>query len=132
MESLITPLLKKMKGIEFYSQKQFNNIPSKNWFAICDGLKSRKFDYIVKTPKKCYNIEVNYYSGQGSKPQEIVDSYINRNKELKSSGWGFIWITDGVGWKSGVHQLSKAFKEMDYVLNVSLAKKGLLQDILTS
>lgn len=130
MESLISPILKKIKGITVYSQQSFESICGKNGIPKCDGIENRKFDFVVKAPTKCYNIEVNYFSGQGSKPQEIVDSYINRNNELKRAGWGFIWITDGVGWKSGINQLTKAFKEMDYVLNVVLAKKGLLQDIL--
>ena len=130
MEGLIAPILKKIKGITVYSQQSFESISGKNGISKCDGIENRKFDYVVKTLSKCYNIEVNYFSGQGSKPQEIVDSYINRNNELKRAGWGFIWVTDGVGWKSGVNQLSKAFREMDYVLNVSLAKEGLLQDIL--
>jgi len=130
MESLISPILKKIKNITVYSQKSFRNIGGKNGIPHCSELENRKFDYVIKTPRKCYNIEVNYFSGQGSKPQEIVDSYINRNKELKDSGWGFIWITDGIGWKSGINQLSKAFREMDYVLNVSFAQKGILQDIL--
>jgi len=130
MESLIAPILKRIKGITIYSQTSFEKVAAANKISIDPGLSSRKFDYVVKKGDKYFNIEVNYYSGQGSKPQEIVDSYINRNHELKKSGWGFIWITDGVGWKSGINQLSKAFKEMDYVLNVSLAKKGILQDIL--
>lgn len=130
MESLVTPILKKIKGITIYSQQSFESIAGKGCIPKCDGMENRKFDYVVKAPTKCYNIEVNYFSGQGSKPQEIVDSYINRNNELKRAGWGFVWLTDGVGWKSGVNQLTKAFKEMDYVLNVTLAKKGLLQDIL--
>lgn len=90
----------------------------------------RKFDFVVRSGDKYFNIEVNYYSGQASKPQEIVDAYINRNNELKTSGWEFIWITDGDGWRHGTNQLSKAFKEIDYVLNVSLSQKGFLQDIL--
>ncbi len=130
MESLITPILKKIKNITVYSQQSFESICGKNGIPKCDGIENRKFDFVVKTLTKCYNIEVNYFSGQGSKPQEIVDSYINRNNELKRAGMGFVWVTDGVGWKSGVNQLTKAFKEMDHVLNISLAKKGLLQDIL--
>lgn len=130
MESLISPVLNKIKTITVYSQSTFGKIADKLNITIDAGLKARKFDYVVVAGKQHYNIEVNYYSGQGSKPQEIVDSYINRNNELKRSGWKFIWITDGNGWKSGINQLTKAFKEMDYVLNVSLAKRGLLRDIL--
>ena len=131
MEALILPILKKIKDITICSQNKFKKCADQFKIKIDDGLKERKFDYVIKSGKNYYNIEVNYYSGQGSKPQEIVDSYINRNAELKRSGWGFIWITDGVGWKGGTNQLSKAFKEMDYVLNVALAKKGILEDILT-
>jgi len=130
MESLILPILKKIKDITICSQNKFKKCADEFKINIDDGLKERKFDYVIKSGKNYYNIEVNYYSGQGSKPQEIVDSYINRNAELKRSGWRFIWITDGVGWKDGTNQLSKAFKEMDYILNVALAKMGLLQDIL--
>jgi type II restriction enzyme len=130
MELLIYPILKKIKDIEIYSQKKFGYVADLNKIKINDGLRSRKFDYIIKTPNKYFNIEVNYYSGQGSKPQEIVDSYINRNSELNSSNWGFIWISDGHGWKKGINQLTKAFSQMDYVLNVSFAKSGLLETIL--
>jgi type II restriction enzyme len=130
MELLIYPILKKIKDIEIYSQKKFGYVADLNKIKINDGLRSRKFDYVIKTPKKYFNVEVNYYAGQGSKPQEIVDSYINRNNELNGSGWGFIWISDGPGWKKGINQLTKAFSQMDYVLNVSFAKSGILEKIL--
>lgn len=130
METLVSPILDKIKGIKVYSQKTFGKLADNLDISVYDGLKPRKFDYAVKTTGGWFNIEVNFYSGQGSKPQEIVDSYINRNNELKQAKWQFIWITDGMGWKSGVNQLSKAFKEMDYVLNISFAKSGMLQEIL--
>jgi type II restriction enzyme len=131
MELLIFPILKDIKNIDVYSQKTFENAARKNGVPACISMKDRKFDYVVKTRTKCYNVEVNYYSGSGSKPQEIVDSYINRNNELRKAGWGFVWITDGAGcWKNQINQLTKAFKEIDYVLNVSFAKIGILQDIL--
>ena len=130
METLISPMLNKTKNITIYTQKTFGKLADDIGVSVHDGLKARKFDYVIKTAKNWYNIEVNFYSGQGSKPQEIVDSYINRNNELKQSGWQFIWITDGMGWKSGSSQLKKAFREMDHVLNISFAKSGILQDIL--
>lgn len=132
METLTAPIFNKIKGIEVYSQKTFRSIANTKDIPKCIGMEKRKFDYVVRTKTKCYNIEVNYYSDTGSKPQEIVDSYINRNNELRKSGWGFIWITDGAGcWKNQVNQLTKAFKDIDYVLNLSFAKSGILQDILS-
>lgn len=131
MELLVSPVFKNIKNIEVYSQKTFKSVAGKGGVPACVPMKDRKFDYVIKTPTKCYNVEVNYYSDTGSKPQEIVDSYINRNNELRKAGWGFIWITDGAGcWKNQTSQLTKAFKEIDYVLNVSFARGGILQDIL--
>jgi type II restriction enzyme len=131
MELLIAPILEKIKGIDVYPQKNFKSMIGKAGIPACIPMKDRKFDYVIKTPKQCYNVEVNYYSGTGSKPQEIVDSYINRNNELRKVGWGFIWITDGAGcWKNQINQLTKAFNEIDYVLNISFAKSGLLEAIL--
>ncbi len=130
METLVSPMLNKINNISVYSQKTFGRLSDDLGISVYSGLKARKFDYAIKTQKKWYNIEVNFYSGQGSKPQEIVDSYINRNNELRRSDWQFIWITDGIGWRGGTNQLKKAFKKMDYVLNISFAKSGLLEDIL--
>lgn len=131
MEALVSPILDKIKNVKVYSQKTFKSLDGIKGIPKCLGVKDRKFDYIVQTSTMCYNIEVNYYSGTGSKPQEIVDSYINRNNELRKSGWGFIWITDGAAcWKGQLNQIAKAFREMDHVLNVSFAKSGILEDIL--
>ena len=131
MEALIWPILENINGIDIYSQKTFGKIATDNNHKVPEELKDRKFDYVIRSRKKFFNIEVNFYSGQGSKPQEIVDSYINRNNELSQAGWSFIWITDGMGWLGGLNQLKKAFKKMDFVLNVSFAKKGMLKDILS-
>jgi len=75
--------------------------------------------------------EVNYYAGAGSKPEEIVDSYINRKNELLDSGWKFIWITDGNVWKGSESQLLKAFNEMDFVMNINFINQGILKKALT-
>ena len=59
-----------------------------------------------------------------------MDSYINRSAELKANGWSFIWITDGNVWRGSGSQLNKAFRNMDYVLNISFTNKGLLKEAL--
>ncbi len=132
METLIEPSLNQIKGIIVFKQKTFGYLADSENVKISEGLKDRKFDFVVKAKNRFFNIEVNFYSGGGSKPQEIVDSYINRNHELCQEGWGFVWITDGLGWKVCTNQMTKAFKDMDYVLNVDFVKKGILRDILLS
>jgi hypothetical protein len=69
------------------------------------------------------NIETNYFSGAGSKPEEIVDSYINRRNELVKNDWSFIWITDGDVWRSSENQILKAFGNLDYVFNIEFYER---------
>jgi len=130
MESLVNPILDKIKGIKVFKQKTFRYLKDKENMDIPQRLLNRKFDYVIIAKKGCFNMEVDYYDGQGSKPQEIVDSYTNRRAELKKENWGFIWITDGVGWSGGANQITDAFNDIEYVLNIEFARKGILGDIL--
>ncbi|MFX1297815.1 MAG: DpnII family type II restriction endonuclease [Promethearchaeota archaeon] len=84
---------------------------------IPSELKNRKCDFIIVNKNFCLNIKINYYVGPGSKPEEIVDAYINRFHETKKAGGHFIWITDGDVWKSS-NQLIKAFQNFPYILNI--------------
>jgi len=134
MEMLLAPEMQRLsKKYKFnvLQQKNFKNIEKIHPnIKIPNELKDRKFDFVFIKNKKCVNIEVNYYAGSGSKPQEIVDSYINRMHELKDAGWEFIWITDGDGWLTGKNQIHKAFEKQDYVLNINFVRKGVLEAII--
>ena len=113
-------------------QKKFHYLEKKFGIKASASIRNRKADFIlINTDKgRVINIEVNFYSGTGSKPQEIVDSYINRQEELKENGFEFIWITDGYGWKGQKNQIEKGFRKVNYLLNLHFVRKGLLEDIL--
>ncbi|HOO13441.1 MAG TPA: DpnII family type II restriction endonuclease, partial [Bacillota bacterium] len=66
-------------------QKKFHYLEKKFGIKVSAAIRNRKADFILMNTDKgrVVNIEVNFYSGTGSKPQEIVDSYINRQEELK-------------------------------------------------
>ncbi len=111
-------------------QKKFDYLKTLR-VPVPPALKDRKADFIiVKGEDVVINIEVNFYSGTGSKPQEIVDSYINRQSELKENDFHFIWVTDGFGWKGQKNQIRKGFQKIDYLLNLHFARRGLLREIL--
>lgn len=131
MESLVDPILKGIEGIRIFKQKTFKYLREKEKITTPERLLNRKFDYVIISKNIFFNMEVNYYDGQGSKPQEIVDSYTNRKNELSKEGWNFIWLTDGIGWKQGNNQIRNAFNDMDYVLNIEFARDGMLKEILT-
>ena len=131
MEQLLKPVIEaasKELGAKCLFQKKFKTVGLHS--RIPASLANRKTDFIVYKGNKFVNIEVNYYSGAGSKPEEIVDSYINRKNELEASGWDFIWITDGNVWKRSESQLTKAFQNMDYVFNINFSNQGLLKEAL--
>jgi type II restriction enzyme len=131
MEQLIKPVIERASkelGARCLFQKKFDSVGL--YARIPTSLANRKTDFIVYKGDRFVNIEVNYYSGAGSKPEEIVDSYINRKNELETYGWNFIWITDGNVWKGSESQLTKAFQNMDYVFNINFSNRGLLKAAL--
>ena len=84
----------------------------------------------LRKKKKAINFEVNFYNGSGSKPEEIIDSYINRQNDLKSVGIDFALVTDGKCWSSASNQLSKGFRHLDFLLNFYMLKHGMLDEIV--
>lgn len=135
MELVVQPILEEIvsrRKDEFHLlfQKKFKHL-GKLGLSVPTPLKERKADFILVTKKKdVIDIEVNFYGGTGSKPQEIVDSYINRQNELREYGLHFIWITDGDGWKGQENQITKGFEKVDYLLNLHFCRQGLLESIL--
>ena len=119
-----------VKNVEIFPKGTFRNLATKHGLPIPHSLRDRTPDFSIRRGNQLLSIEVNFYSGQGSKPQEIVDAYINRQRELKRSGWEFIWITDGNGWRKGQNQISKAIEQMDFVMNISFVKKGFLKHVI--
>ncbi|MBI4330517.1 MAG: type II restriction endonuclease [Chloroflexi bacterium] len=112
------------------SQKQFKTLKAQYAISVPQGLEDRKFDEAIISAGGGTNIEINFYGGSGSKPSEIVDSYIQRKNELESIGWRFIWVTDGGGWIQMRNQLRKGLENLDYVLNLHMLAAGMLERIL--
>jgi len=134
LEKMVTETLQDLSarnpGLVFVEQKSFGYIESRYNINIPTSLRDRKFDYIVINKGKATNIEVNFYSGTGSKPSEIVSSYTDRNRVLTSAGWKFVWLTDGMGWRKMKNPLRVGIENMDYVINTNFLRKGLLEQII--
>lgn len=112
-------------------QKKFLVLRDYN-FSISEDIANRKADFIVVdvSKSKAINFEVNFYNGTGSKPEEIIDSYINRQNDLRKAGLNFSLVTDGNCWLSARNQLQKGFRHLDYLINFNLLKNGILEEIL--
>lgn len=127
---VIEDLVARNPNIKWVEQKNFRYVESEFNIAIPPSLRDRKFDHVVIDKGKATNIELNFYGGTGSKPGEIVSSYINRGEVLSSVGWKFVWLTDGEGWKSMQNSLRVGIEYIGYVINAHFLRKGLLEKII--
>lgn len=120
MENMVAKIFKD-NGISFRQE-----VYSREWPAISRvlGDDEKRFDFVVKTPKKTYLIEVNFYSGGGSKLNEVARSYSDIAPKINSvSGFEFVWITDGVGWRSAKNKLQEAYNIIPCIYNLNNIKE---------
>ncbi|MCX5685038.1 MAG: DpnII family type II restriction endonuclease, partial [Planctomycetota bacterium] len=126
IEHHLVAAAKAMPGSRIIRQKSFGHIAQLG-VAVPKPLVNRKFDIFYSWKSANINIETNYYGGGGSKPQEIIDSYIDRQRQLATCRCRFILITDGMGWAAGENQLRRGIDELDFVMNLRFVEAGLLE-----
>ena len=84
------------------------------------GTDEKRFDFFIETANKNYLIEVNFYSGGGSKLNEVARAYTELAPKVNSlTGFEFVWITDGIGWKSARNKLEEAYNTIPSVYNLT-------------
>jgi type II restriction enzyme len=120
-------------NLEFLPQAYPKDIRERWGIDIRADKADRRFDFAVRANRRqTYLIEVNFYSGPGSKLKSTAGEYRELQAQIKSSTVNLIWITDGPGWKSTWRPLRDAHDQNDYVLNMKLVQDGALEQILTS
>lgn len=119
-------------GLETLIQRKFEYLSKKYDITISDDMKNRKADFIIVDPNnlKCMNIEVNFFNLGGSKPEEIIDAYSQRQTDLEKIDIKFALITDGNCWHTATNQLTKGFGHINYLLNYRLIKDGTLEEVI--
>lgn len=101
---------------------RFVEVYSSEWPTITKvlGEDKKRFDFVIKTSEKVYLIEVNFYSTGGSKLNEVARSYSDIAPKINSvPGFEFVWITDGVGWKSAKNKLQEAYSIIPNIYNLT-------------
>lgn len=95
---------------------------SKEWSELTKvlGDDEKRFDFVIESKGITYLVEVNFYSGGGSKLNEVARSYSEIAPKINSvAGFEFVWITDGIGWKSARNKLQEAFSIIPRVYNLT-------------
>lgn len=84
------------------------------------GEDKKRFDFVVETNSCKYLMEVNFYSGGGSKLNEVARAYSELSPKINAlDGFKFVWITDGIGWKSAKNKLEEAFYAIPDIYNLT-------------
>lgn len=84
------------------------------------GKDVKKFDFVIATQEKKYVIEVNFYNGGGSKPNETARAYTGLAPKINAVGnYEFVWITDGYGWYSAQPEIKEAYETIPSVYNLT-------------
>lgn len=82
------------------------------------GADEKRFDFMIQTKRCTYLIEVNFYNGGGSKPNEVARAYRELSPIVNNvDGFEFVWVTDGQGWNSARNKLEEAYNEIDRMYN---------------
>ena len=104
-------------GIRYREQVSSKEFPA---IAAALGADQKVFDFVITTNAKTYLIEVNFYSGGGSKLNEVARSYTDVAPKVNGvPGFEFVWVTDGIGWNSARNKLEEAFAAIPSIYNLT-------------
>lgn len=133
MENLVESFIERTQ-VTYYKEMYLTDV-EKKWdvdlSAIsAGGTSTKRWDFVVKTPETIYLIETNFYSGGGSKLNEVARSYKMIAEEAKDIPHvQFVWITDGQGWNKARRNLRETFDVMDTLYDISDLEKGVLDQL---
>ena len=137
MEDLVEKYIKEsgfVKDVNYFKEMYLNDI-EKRWNIDLSSLSgnnvsTKRFDFVIKTPKQIYLIETNFYVSSGSKLNETARSYEMLAKKAKEiDGITFIWITDGLGWHDAKNNLKETFNELETMYNINDLENGILNEL---
>lgn len=88
------------------------------------GVDVKRFDFVIKTKKKTYLIETNFYNGGGSKLNETARAYSDIAPKINQyENYEFVWVTDGQGWLSAKNKLEEAYNIIPSIYNLTTLQK---------
>lgn len=123
MESRVASILDKA-GITYRQEVFSTEYPELSVL----GEDKKRFDFVIETNQCKYLIEVNFYSGGGSKLNEVARAYSELSPKINAvNGFEFVWITDGIGWKSAKNKLEEAFYTIPNIYNLTTINEFIKQ-----
>ena len=116
MEDIVADILTN-GGIEFEREVYYTEFPE---IVAALGVDKKRFDFVIRTPKVVYLIETNFYAGGGTKLNEVARAYTELSSKINAvPGFEFVWISDGIGWKSARNKIEEAFAHIPAIYNLT-------------
>ena len=107
---------------EVYYKKEVNSTLFLDIESL--GVDVKRFDFVIKTKKKTYLIETNFYNTGGSKLNEVARAYSEVAPKINQyENYEFVWITDGQGWLLAKNKLEEAYNAIPSVYNLTTLSK---------
>ena len=119
-----------------YFKEMYTSEIEKKWnidlSAISNtGKTEKRFDFVIKTENQIYVIETNFYASGGSKLNETARSYKTITREVNTiEGVTFVWVTDGIGWKSARHNLEETFDVLEHIYSINDLENDIIRKII--
>lgn len=138
MEDIVESYIQKIDNVDYLKEANINEIKNHFKTDVLDHLlidedtyANKRFDFVVKNKNdELLLIETNFYRTSGSKLNETARSYAKLGQDLKEiKGVKFVWITDGVGWKSTQNNLREAYAVIEHIYTLDDLDNNILRKI---
>ncbi len=119
-------------GFEYLAQARATEIKTRWGYDVEVDKSERSFDFAVYNPqaKKLKLFEVNFYNGGGSKLKAVCGEFRSLYSELTKQGIDFVWVTDGLGWKTAKRPLEETFNHNNgEIFNLNMLEDRVLEEL---
>ncbi|BAW80217.1 DNA adenine methylase [Candidatus Nitrosoglobus terrae] len=122
----------KQNSFEYLPQARASTIKAKWSFDVKVDKSERSFDFAIYNPKtnKLKLFEANFYNGGGSKLKTVCGEFRSLYDELRAQNIDFIWITDGLGWRTAKRPLEETYNHNEYIFNLKMLETGILSELV--
>lgn len=132
MENIVEVFIKDVcekNNFRYLKEANAEKIKNELGYDVPVDKSSRRYDFVIDNKKELFIIETNFYGGGGSKLKSTAGEYRNLFDVLNGK-YKFFWITDGIGWKTTSKPLRETFNHNDYLFNLTMLEKGILEFLL--
>lgn len=128
MENIVFDILcefvKENKSFSFIKQANVSKIKKDLNYSVEKNKNDRIFDFALlnKSKNKLFLIEVNLYGSGGTKLKSVAGEFEKVNNFILNQNIDFVWVTDGIGWKTAENPMKEAFENNKYTFNLKQFK----------